>query len=181
MEVILDAPAIARRVAELGERLCADYRGLTPLFVGMLKGSFVFMADLVRKVDLPLEVDFLALASYGQGTSPGRLRILKDLATEVAGRDVLIVEDICDTGHSLKAALQLIGGRSPASLRTCVLLDKPSRREAEVLLDYVGFEIPDRFVVGYGLDHAEKYRNLPDVVALDSPGDPNRAGIPDRG
>lgn len=170
MEVLLGAEAIARRVGQLGEQITADYRdrgARGPLFIGLLKGSFVFLADLVRRVDLPLEIDFMALASYGRATVPGAVSMLKDIAADVAGRDVLIVEDICDTGRSLRAAQELIAGRAPASLRTCVLLDKPSRREVEVPLDYIGFEIPDRFVVGYGLDIEERHRNLPDIVAID--------------
>jgi len=166
VEILLDAQAIARRVRELGKQLTSDYRGRRPVFVALLKGSFMFLADLIRQVDLPLEIDFLGLASYGAGTAPGVVRVLKNLGAEVAERDVLIVDDICDTGHSLAAACQLIADRRPTSLKVCVLLDKPSRRQVEFHPDYVGFEIPDRFVVGYGLDHAERYRNLPYVAAI---------------
>jgi hypoxanthine phosphoribosyltransferase len=170
VKVLLDTPAIAQRVHELGVQLTRDYRGRRPVLIGLLKGSFVFLADLIRQIDLPLEIDFLALASYRAGTTPGELRVLKDVGTDVEGRDVLIVEDICDTGHSLAAACRLLAGRRPASLRVCILLDKPSRRQVAFQPDYVGFEIPDRFVVGYGLDRAECHRNLPYIAVVEEPG-----------
>jgi hypoxanthine phosphoribosyltransferase len=161
LRVLIDSRDIADRVRALGERLTFDLAGRRPLFVGLLKGSFVFLADLAREVRLPLEIDFLGIASYGQGTEPGSVRITKDLACDISGRDVVLVEDICDTGHSLAAARDMLFARHPASLRICVLLDKPSRRQVQLAPDYIGFEIPDVFVVGYGLDHAEQYRNLP--------------------
>jgi hypoxanthine phosphoribosyltransferase len=154
----------------LGQRLTGDYRGRRPLFVGLLKGSFIFLADLSRATDLPIEVDFLGLASYGQGMQPGELRVTKELSSDVAGRDVVLIEDICDTGHSLTAARELLEARGPSSVRTCVLLDKPSRRRVPFAPDYVGFEIPDLFVVGYGLDFAELYRNLPWVGVYEETG-----------
>lgn len=164
VRVLIDSNTIAGRVKALGRRLTEDYAGGRPVFIGMLKGSFVFLADLARATELPLEIDFLGLASYGQGTEPGAVRLTNDIAGDIAGRDVLLVEDICDTGCSLAAAREFLQARAPASVRTCVLLDKPSRRRVEFVPDYVGFEIPDVFVVGYGLDYAERYRNLPWVA-----------------
>lgn len=173
MRVLIDSKTIADRVRDLGRRLAGDYAGRCPVFVGLLKGSFVFLADLSRATELPIEVDFLGLASYGHATEPGDLRVTKDLSSNLAGRDVLLVEDICDTGQSLAAACKMLRARGPASVKTCVLLDKPSRRQVEFSPDYVGFEIPDLFVVGYGLDFAERFRNLPWVgVYEDADGAP---------
>jgi len=173
--VVISAEEIARRVGELGQAITADYRGGAArdsrrrplLVVGILKGAMPFMADLVRALDLPIEYDFMAVSSYGNGTSPGEVRILKDLDCAIGGRDVLIVEDIVDTGHTLQHLLAGLSARGPASLRVCTLLDKPHRREVEVPVDYVGFVLPENlFVVGYGLDYAEVYRNLPFVGIL---------------
>ncbi len=173
--VVISAEEIARRVRELGQAITADYRGGAArdlrrrplLVVGILKGAMPFMADLVRALDLPIEYDFMAVSSYGNGTSPGEVRILKDLDCAIGGRDVLIVEDIVDTGHTLQHLLAGLSARGPASLRVCTLLDKPHRREVEVPVDYVGFVLPENlFVVGYGLDYAEVYRNLPFVGIL---------------
>ncbi|MBC7170272.1 hypoxanthine phosphoribosyltransferase [Candidatus Bipolaricaulota bacterium] len=173
--VVISAEEIARRVRELGQAIAADYRGGAArdlrrrplLVVGILKGAMPFMADLVRAMDFPLEYDFMAVSSYGNGTSPGEVRILKDLDCAIGGRDVLIVEDIVDTGHTLQHILAGLSARGPASLRVCTLLDKPHRREVEVPVDYVGFVLPENlFVVGYGLDYAEVYRNLPFVGVL---------------
>ncbi|MDP2873635.1 MAG: hypoxanthine phosphoribosyltransferase [Bacillota bacterium] len=161
MRVLLDSETIGRRVRALGKQLEADYAGCRPVFIGLLKGSFVFLADLSRAVDLPLEIDFLGIASYGNQTEPGAVRLTKDLAGDITGRHVLIVEDICDTGQSLVAACAILRARGAASVRTCLLLDKPERRQVAFVPDYVGFEIPDVFVVGYGLDFAERFRNLP--------------------
>jgi hypoxanthine phosphoribosyltransferase len=173
--VVISADEIARRVRDLGRQISADYRGGAGrdprgrplLVVGILKGAMLFMADLIRSLDLAIEYDFIAVSSYGNGTSPGEVRILKDLDRAIGGRDVLIVEDIVDTGHTLQHLLGGLSARGPATLRVCSLLDKPQRREVEVPVDYVGFVLPeDLFVVGYGLDYAEVYRNLPFVGIL---------------
>jgi hypoxanthine phosphoribosyltransferase len=173
--VVISADEIARRVRDLGRQISADYRGGVGrdprgrplLVVGILKGAMLFMADLIRALDLAIEYDFMAVSSYGNGTSPGEVRILKDLDCAIGGRDVLIVEDIVDTGHTLQHLLGGLSARGPATLRVCSLLDKPHRREVEVPVDYVGFVLPENlFVVGYGLDYAEVYRNLPFVGIL---------------
>lgn len=173
--VVISADEIARRVRDLGRQISADYRagaaqdprGRPLLAVGILKGAMLFMADLIRALDLRIEYDFMAVSSYGNGTSPGEVRILKDLDCAIGGRDVLIVEDIVDTGHTLQHILGGLCARRPATLRVCTLLDKPHRREVAVPVDYVGFVLPENlFVVGYGLDYAEVYRNLPFVGIL---------------
>ena len=175
-EVLLDEEAIARRVAELGRAISKDYRDLDPVLVGVLKGGVLFLADLLRRITVPVTVDFMAISSYGTGTqSSGVVRILKDLDLSVAGRHVLLVEDIVDTGLTLRYLLDNLASRRPASVRACVLLDKSERRVVDVPLAYVGFRIPDQFVVGYGLDFAERYRNLPFIGVL-SPAALQRAG-----
>jgi hypoxanthine phosphoribosyltransferase len=162
--VLISEQELERRVGELASAISADYAGRRPLLVAPLKGAFVFLADLIRRLGMPLEVDFVRLASYGAGTEPsGPVRLTKDLETDIAGRDVLIVEDIVDTGESLGYLIEALQRRSPASLHVCALLDKPERRRRDVRVDYRGFTIPDRFVVGYGLDCGEKYRELPYV------------------
>ncbi len=168
MRTLLGAAEIATRVAELAQQISSDLADQNPLLVGVLKGSYVFMADLSRAMDIAHEIDFLAVSSYGKGTSSGAFRLLKDLSADVAGRNVVIVEDICDTGLSLRAVRDIVGSRDPASLRLCVLLDKPSRRRVQLQPEYVGFTVPDVFVVGYGLDYAERYRHLPDIVILEA-------------
>ena len=169
LEPLIDAGRIRKRVAELGHRLDQDYHHSTPLFVGVLRGAAIFHADLIRQVGVDLKMDFIALSSYRHGArSPGPIRLISDLESSIQGVDVVLVEDIVDTGLTVSHLIQLLGRRSPASLRVCTLLSKPSRRRVDVPLDYVGFEIPDRFVVGYGLDHCEKYRNLPYLATLDS-------------
>ncbi len=169
LEPIIDAGPIRERVVELGQRLEQDYHHTTPLFVGVLRGAAIFHADLVRQVNLDLKMDFIALSSYRHGaTSPGPIRLISDLESSIRGVDVVLVEDIVDTGLTASHLIQLLGRRRPASLRVCTLLSKPSRRRVDVPLDYVGFEIPDSFVVGYGLDYCEKYRNLPYLATLDS-------------
>ena len=166
-QVVLTADEIAGRVAALGKEITADYADRRPLLVGVLKGAFVFMADLARAIDLPCEVDFMAVASYGDATdSSGVVRILKDLDAPIEGRHVLIVEDIVDSGLTLEYLLRNLEGRGPASLEVCALLTKPARRKTQIQAKYVGFEIPNRFVIGYGLDHAERHRNLPYVAEL---------------
>ncbi|HEX5309796.1 MAG TPA: hypoxanthine phosphoribosyltransferase [Solirubrobacteraceae bacterium] len=166
-ETLVLAEDLQARVRELAEAVSRDYEGRRLLLVCVLKGAVLFLSDLMRQIDIPVEVDFMAVASYGSATdSSGVVRILKDLDTPLAGRHVLIVEDIVDSGLTLQYLLRNLGSRDPASLEVCALLTKPSRRKVELPVRYVGFEIPDRFVVGYGLDHAERYRNLPYVAVL---------------
>jgi hypoxanthine phosphoribosyltransferase len=166
-QILLDADAIARRVAELGAALNRDYAGKRPVFVSVLKGSIVFLADLLRTVDMPVSIDLMEVSSYGSGTeTSGQVRILKDLSSSIEGRDVVVVEDIIDTGLTLNYLLGYLRDRQPASLRVCCLLDKPARRLSEIEIEYRGFTIPDRFVVGYGLDYDERYRNLPYIGVL---------------
>ena len=168
-ETLVSEQDLRRRVAELGEQISHDYVGRSLLLVGVLKGAVFFLSDLMRYIDIPVEVDFMAVASYGSATdSSGVVRILKDLDAAIEGRDVLIVEDIVDSGLTLQYLLRNLGSRNPRSLEVCALLTKPARRKVELPSRYVGFEIPDRFVVGYGLDHAEQYRNLPFVAVLES-------------
>ncbi len=170
-EIIVQADDLQHRVAELGAEVSRDYAGKDLLLVGVLKGAVFFLADLMRHIDVPCEVDFMAVASYGSATeSSGVVRILKDLDIAIEGRDVLIVEDIVDSGLTLQYLLRSLQTRNPASLEVCALLTKPSRREVDLPARYIGFEIPDEFAIGYGLDHAEKYRNLPFVAALNLPG-----------
>ncbi|MBR5381831.1 MAG: hypoxanthine phosphoribosyltransferase [Oscillospiraceae bacterium] len=158
---------LRERVRELGARITADYAGRSPLFVGVLKGSFVFMADLVRSVELDCDIDFMAVSSYGSGTTTtGAVEISKDLSRDIEGRDVVIVEDILDSGVTLSYLKKYLEVRKPASIALCTLLDKPARRRADIVPDYVGFECPNEFIVGYGLDYAEKYRNLPFIGVL---------------
>jgi hypoxanthine phosphoribosyltransferase len=163
IDKLIDEDAIAARVAALAAEVNAHFAGTDKLVVvGLLRGSFMFIADLARRLTLPVEVDFLEVSSYGDSTQSSReVRVLKDLRGEIAGRDVLVVEDIVDTGHTLSHVLKLLGTRGPRRLEVCALLDKPSRREAAVKARWVGFEIPDAFVVGYGIDYAQANRNLP--------------------
>jgi hypoxanthine phosphoribosyltransferase len=166
-EVLIDAETLRTRVAELGEEVSGDYAGRELLLIGVLKGAVFFMADLMRHVTVPCEVDFMAISSYGAATdSSGVVRILKDLDINIEGRDVLVVEDIIDSGLTLSYLMRNLESREPASLEVCALLTKHGRRENDVRLRYVGFEIPNRFVIGYGLDFAERYRNLPYVATL---------------
>jgi hypoxanthine phosphoribosyltransferase len=166
-EVLLDEQALRARVAELGEEISADYAGRDLLLVGVLKGAVFFMADLMRALTIPCEVDFMAISSYGAASdSSGVVRILKDLDIPLAGRDVLVVEDIIDSGLTLSYLMRTLRAREPASLEVCALMTKPARREIDVPVRYVGFEIPNKFVIGYGLDFAERYRNLPYVGVL---------------
>ena len=166
-EVLIDEPTLQTRIAELGEELSNDYAGKDLLLVGVLKGAVFFMADLMRSLTVPCEVDFMAISSYGAETdSSGVVRILKDLDIPLQGRDVLVVEDIIDSGLTLSYLMRNLRARDPASLEVCALLTKPGRREIEVPVKYVGFEIPNRFVIGYGLDYAERYRNLRYVGVL---------------
>ena len=165
--ILVTAPEIERRNAELGRRIAADYAGDPPLLVGVLKGAVVFMVDLMRQIDLPVEIDFMAISSYGSSTaSTGVVRILKDLDEAIEGRNVLVVEDIVDTGLTLRYIVDLLKDRGPASVRICALLRKANPSSSAPPIDYVGFEIPNQFVVGYGLDYAERYRNLPFIGVL---------------
>jgi len=161
--VLLSEEALRARVKEMGARIARDYAGRRPVLVGVLKGSFVFMADLVRAIDLPLEVDFIGITSYEGTESTGVVRITQDLARSVEGKDVLLVEDIVDTGLSMRYLLDNLATRHPASVKVCALLEKPSRARVTVPIDYRGFAIEDVFVVGYGLDHDGTGRNLPFV------------------
>jgi hypoxanthine phosphoribosyltransferase len=166
-EILIDEKTLKARIRELGEQISRDYQGKRPILVGVLKGAFMFMADLIRHISIPHEIDFMATSSYGAATeSSGIVRILKDLDTPISGRDVLIVEDIIDTGLTLDYLLRILRARNPASIRVCTLLDKRERRRIPIPLDYVGFEIPNKFVVGYGLDFGEIYRNLPYIAVL---------------
>jgi len=167
-EVLIEPEALQHRVAELGEEISADYAGRDLLLVGVLKGAVFFMADLMRQLAIPCEIDFMAISSYGDSTdSSGVVRILKDLDINIEGRHVLVVEDIIDSGLTLSYLIRNLEAREPASLEICALLTKPERREIDVPVRYVGFEIPNRFVIGYGLDYSELYRNLPYVGVLD--------------
>jgi hypoxanthine phosphoribosyltransferase len=166
-QVLIDEDALRRRIEELGEEISGDYAGRDLLLVGVLKGAVFFMADLMRQLSVPCEIDFMAISSYGAATdSSGVVRILKDLDINIQERHVLIVEDIIDSGLTLSYLLRSLGAREPASLETCALLVKDGRSRSSVPVKYVGFEIPNRFVVGYGLDFAERFRNLPHVAVM---------------
>jgi hypoxanthine phosphoribosyltransferase len=168
-EVLIDQETLSARVAELGAEVSSDYESRDLLLIGVLKGAVFFMADLMRHITVPCEVDFMAISSYGDSTdTSGIVRILKDLDINIEGRDVLVVEDIIDSGLTLSYLMRNLESREPASLEICALMTKPSRRQIDVPVRYIGFEIPDRFVVGYGLDLAERYRNLPYVAVLSS-------------
>jgi hypoxanthine phosphoribosyltransferase len=167
-ETLVSAEDLQRRVRELGEEISRDYDGRDLFLVGVLKGAVFFLSDLMRAIAVPSEVDFMAVASYGSSTdSSGVVRILKDLDASIEGREVLIVEDIVDSGLTLSYLLRTLKAREPRSLEVCALLTKPERRKVDLPIRYVGFEIPNRFAIGYGLDHAERYRNLPYVAVLD--------------
>jgi len=166
-QVLFTERKLKNRVKKLGEMITADYQGKDLVVISVLRGSYIFMADLTRCIDLPCTVDFMAVSSYGKGTtSSGQVNIIKDLSDSVEGKDVLVVEDILDTGNTLSYLLEILKARNVASLKLCTLLDKPDRRKKPIKADYTGFTIPDAFVVGYGLDYAEKYRNLPYIGIL---------------
>lgn len=167
LEILLSEEEIKAKVRELGEQLTRDYEGRSPVFLGILKGCYVFMADLLKSVDLYCEMDFMAVSSYGSGTSTtGAVKITKDLNRDIEGRDIIIVEDILDSGVTLSYLKGYLANRNPASLRIVTLLDKPERRRTDIEADYFGFVVPNEFVVGYGLDYDERYRNLPYIGIL---------------
>jgi hypoxanthine phosphoribosyltransferase len=166
-EILISTEELQAKVTELGRQISEDYGGKNPLLICLLRGAAVFLSDLIRAIDIALEMDFMAISSYGDSTeSSGVVRLVMDLKSSITGRNVLIVEDIVDTGRTLAYILDNLQTRRPADIKVCALLSKPSRREIQVEIDYLGFEIPDKFVVGYGLDYAENYRNLPFIGVL---------------
>ncbi len=166
--VLLTAEQIAEKCEELGKQITEDYRGKDLLLVSVLKGGVVFFSDLMRHIDLPLMIDFMVVSSYGSGAkTSGNVKVIKDLDINVADKDVLIIEDILDSGVTLQHLTVLLNSRGPKSIKICTLLDKPERRKADITSDYIGFKVPDEFLIGYGLDYAEKYRNLPYIGLLD--------------
>ncbi|NTW70774.1 MAG: hypoxanthine phosphoribosyltransferase [Eubacteriaceae bacterium] len=166
-EILIEENILKNRVKELAAQLSEEYKGKNPLIICVLKGAVLFMSDLIQNMSIPLEIDFMATTSYGSGTkSSGEVRILKDLDKSVDNRDLIIVEDIVDSGLTLSYLIKIFNDRHTKSVKVCTLLDKPDRRSAEVKIDYIGFEVPDEFVVGYGLDYDEKYRNLPFIGIL---------------
>ena len=166
-EVYFTEEQLRDKVRELGARITEDYRGKNPLIVSVLKGSYIFMADLSRAIDIPVEIDFMSVSSYGKGTkSSGQVEIKKDLSDSIEGVHVIVVEDILDSGNTLSYLLHVLEARHPASIKLCTLLDKPERRVKPINADYVGFTVPNAFIVGYGLDYSEKYRNLPYIGIL---------------
>ncbi len=168
LKVLITQDEIKQAVARLAAEIRQDYKSKEPLLVGILKGSFVFMADLIRQLELPVEVDFVKLSSYGAGReTSGKVKVVQGLKTPIKGRDVLVVEDIVDTGLTISFLLNYLQKKKPASLRLCALTDKPSRRQVPVTIDYLGFAVPDRFIVGYGIDWNEKFRYLPDICFID--------------
>ena len=168
LQKYIDRKEIRKRVKEIAEKISSDYRGKTPVMVGVLKGAVVFMTDLIREIDLPVELDFIAVSSYGSSTkTSGIVRILKDLDQNIEDREVIIIEDIIDTGLTLQYLKETLYQRKPSSLCLAALLDKPERRQVNIKADYVGINIPDKFVVGYGLDFNEQYRNLPDIFIME--------------
>lgn len=167
-EKLIDDEEIKSRVKQLAEEISRDYKGKCPILIGILRGAFIFLSDLLRELKIPAVVDFMSLSSYGKATeSSGVVRILKDLEEEIQGRDVIIVEDIIDTGLTLKYLIEALEARNPASLEVCALLLKEGKQRVNVSARYIGFRIPDEFVVGYGLDYAEKFRQLPGIYAID--------------
>lgn len=166
-DILVSEADIKKLVAQLGRRITSDYEGKEIMVICILKGAVMFCADLIREIKVPLKLDFMAVSSYGETTeSSGAVQILKDLDSSVEGRHLLIVEDIVDTGLTLRYLISILNARGPASIKTCALLDKPERRKVDVKIDYTGIEIPDAFVIGYGLDYAEDYRHLPYVAVL---------------
>jgi hypoxanthine phosphoribosyltransferase len=168
LKILISRDEIANAVDRLASEINRDYQGKRPLLIGVLKGSFVFMADLIRQLDLPLELDFVKLSSYGSAReSSGKVKVVQELETPIEGRDVLVVEDIVDTGITTSFLLDYLRNKKPSSLKLCALTDKPSRHRVTVSIDYLGFIVPDKFIVGYGIDCDEKFRYLPDIYALE--------------
>jgi len=166
-KVLVTRDEIESKTVELAAKISKDYKGKNLLLVGVLKGGFVFLADLMRKIDIQCEVDFIMVSSYGASTkTTGVVKIIKDIDSDISGREILVVEDLVDTGLTLKHLVELLKTRNPASIKICAILDKPSRRLVDIEVEYVGIRIPDEYVVGYGLDYANKYRHLPDVCTL---------------
>lgn len=166
-KILISEEELRAKNIEMGKQITKDYKGKEVLVVGILKGSSIFMSDLIREIDLPLQIDYMVVSSYGTSTeSSGVVRIVKDLQHSIEGKHVLIVEDIVDTGLTLAYITEVLRGRGPASVEICTLLDKPARRKKTFDINYIGFEVPDEFIVGYGIDYAEHYRNLPFVGAL---------------
>ena len=166
-KTLISEEQLKTRISELAKQIEKDYEGKSPVIVGVLKGSVMFYTDLVRQIDLPLTVDFMSISSYGAGVnSTGEVKIIKDIDGKIGGKDVIIVEDIVDSGYSMNCLLKLFATRSPKSVRVCALLDKPSRREIPVPIDYTGFQVANEFVVGYGLEYAGLYRNIPFIGVL---------------
>ncbi len=165
-EILLSEEQISKKVEEIGTKISDDYKGKELLVVVILKGSVIFASDLLRAITIPVTIDFIAVSSYGNGTTSGEVKIIKDLSYSIKGKNILIIEDILDSGKTLSNLMKLLTTREPESIEICTLLNKPERREAEVNTRYSGFDIPDEFVVGYGLDYAEKYRNLPYIGIL---------------
>jgi hypoxanthine phosphoribosyltransferase len=173
LTMLISRSVIEQTVARLAEEITNDYRGTEMVAVGILKGAFIFMADLVRQIDIPLEVDFVTVSSYGSGTETSHtVTMRQDLSTDVKGKDVLVIEDIVDSGYTVCHVIEHLIAKGAASVRLCALADKPSRRERPVVIDYLGFTVPDRFVVGYGLDFDNKFRYLPDIYALENHASP---------
>lgn len=167
LDILITKENIKKRVRELGEKISIDYKGKEIIAIGILKGAWIFMSDLVRNIKMPVMCDFIGVSSYGDGTvSTEKTTLISDIRIPVNGKDVLLIDDIIDTGFSINFVKEYIESKNPASIKLCVLLDKPSRRKEDIHVDYIGFTIPDRFVVGYGLDYAEKYRNLPYIAAV---------------
>lgn len=165
-EILLSGEQINEKVKELGAKISQDYKDKDLFVIVILKGSVIFAADLLREISIPVTIDFISVSSYGSGTTSGQVKIIKDLSCSIEGKNVLIIEDILDSGNTLFNLTKMLGERNPESIEICTLLNKPERREAEVNTRYSGFDIPDEFVVGYGLDYAEKYRNLPYIGIL---------------
>lgn len=167
LKTLITKDQLEATVARLGREITEDYRGRTPMLVAVLKGAFIFMADLVRQIDIPCTLDFMAVSSYGAGmASSGQVKIIKDLDTTIEGKDVIIVEDILDSGVTLSYLMKLLQARRPGSIRLCTLFDKPARHKVDIHSDYIGLEVPNEFIVGYGLDYAEIYRNYPEIAVL---------------
>ena len=167
LKTLITKEELEATVARLGREITRDYQGKAPMMVAVLKGAFIFMADLVRQVDIPCTLDFMCVSSYGKGMSTsGQVKIIKDLDTTIEGKDVIIVEDILDSGVTLSYLMDLLRARKPASIRLCTLFDKPARHKVDIHIDYKGMEVPNEFIVGYGLDYAEVYRNYPEIAVL---------------